>query len=199
MVNYLMNWFSKTVPRYFAPFNFSILEKNTPKMESQTATRTLSATALDYQRKMTNPFIFWFAMLAKLPSAIFWRLNVQKLSSESCEVTIPYFWRSQNPFKSIYFAALAGAAELSTGALCQLALAGRGPFSMLVVDFRAEYSKKANTKITFTCDQGAELFDLIESLQPGSTAQLTMISTGKNTSGETVARFFVTWSFKRKS
>ncbi len=168
-------------------------------MEPQTATRSLSPAALEYQRKMTNPIIFWFAMLVKLPSAVFWRLKVQGLSSERCEVTIPYFWRSQNPFKSIYFAALAGAAELSTGALCQLALAGRGSFSMLVVDFRAEYSKKANTKITFTCDQGTELFDLIESLQHGSTGQLTMISTGKNTSGETVARFFVTWSFKRKS
>jgi hypothetical protein len=168
-------------------------------MESQTATRMLSPAAMDYQRKMTNPLIFWFAMLVKLPSAIFWKLKVKSLTSEKCEVTIPYFWRSQNPFKSIYFAALAGAAELSTGALCQLALAGRGQFSMLVVDFRAEYHKKASSKITFTCEQGAELFDLIESLNPGDTAQLTMISTGRNTSGETVAKFFVTWSFKRKS
>lgn len=159
----------------------------------------LSPAAMDYQRKMTNPLIFWFAMLVKLPSAIFWKLKVKSLTSEKCEVTIPYFWRSQNPFKSIYFAALAGAAELSTGALCQLALAGRGQFSMLVVDFRAEYHKKASSKITFTCEQGAELFDLIESLNPGDTAQLTMISTGRNTSGETVAKFFVTWSFKRKS
>jgi len=113
-------------------------------------------------------------------------------------VSIPYFWRSQNPFKSIYFAALAGAAELSTGALCQLALAGKGAFSMLVVDFKAEYSKKANTRIYFTCEQGAELFSLIDSLQPGETNQLTMLSTGKNKAGEEVARFFITWSFKRK-
>jgi hypothetical protein len=159
---------------------------------------TLSKTAMDYQKKMTNPIIFWFAMLIKLPSAVFWRLKVKKLDQSSCEVTIPYFWRSQNPFKSIYFAALAGAAELSTGALCQLALAGKGSFSMLVVDFRAEYFKKASTKITFSCEQGKELFGLIETMNQGDTSQLTMISTGKNTSGETVAKFFVTWSFKRK-
>lgn len=163
------------------------------------STDNLSPAALDYKRKMTNPLIFWFAMLVKLPSAVFWRLKVKSLTSGECVVTIPYFWRSQNPFKSIYFAALAGAAELSTGALCQLALAGRGQFSMLVVDFRAEYHKKANSKITFTCDQGAELFDLIEGLRPGDTSQLMMISTGKNTSGDIVAKFFVTWSFKRKS
>ncbi|WP_332912763.1 DUF4442 domain-containing protein [Algoriphagus boritolerans] len=129
-------------------------------------------------------------MLIKLPSAVFWRLKIKTLNTEKCEVTIPYFWRSQNPFKSIYFAALAGAAELSTGALCQLALAGKGQFSMLVVDFRAEYSKKANSKITFSCNQGEELFSLINSLKVGEATQLTMISTGKNTSDELVAKFF---------
>ena len=168
-------------------------------MDTQLMTQNLTAAALDYQRKMTNPFIFWFAMLAKLPSAVFWRLKIKTLSTQKCEVTIPFFWRSQNPFKSIYFAALAGAAELSTGALCQFALAGKGQFSMLVVDFRAEYSKKANSKITFTCQQGLELFELIDGMKIGETAQLTMISTGKNTSEETVAKFYVTWSFKRKS
>jgi hypothetical protein len=168
-------------------------------METEQSIRTLSPAALDYQRKMTNPIIFWFAMLVRLPSAVFWKLKIKTLNTEKCEVTIPYFWRSQNPFKSIYFAALAGAAELSTGALCQLALAGKGQFSMLVVDFRAEYSKKANSKITFSCKQGEELFDLIESLEIGESLQLTMTSTGENPSGETVARFFVTWSFKRKS
>lgn len=161
--------------------------------------KTLEQAALSYRNKMTNPIIFWLAMLMKLPTAIFWKLRIKKLEMESCEVTIPYFWRSQNPFKSIYFAALAGAAELSTGALCQLALAGKGSFSMLVVDFRAEYFKKANTKITFTCDQGTALFDLIDKMEKGATNQLTMISTGKNTSGETVAKFYITWSFKRKS
>jgi hypothetical protein len=160
---------------------------------------TLPAPALAYQKKMMNSFIFWWAMLFKLPTAVFWRLKMVHLDGEKCLVSIPYFWRSQNPFKSIYFAALAGAAELSTGALCQLALAGKGAFSMLVVDFRAEYSKKANTKTTFSCEQGAEVFDLVASLNPGESKQITMVSYGKNTAGEEVARFFITWSFKRKS
>lgn len=124
---------------------------------------------------------------------------MKSLNSEKCEVTIPYSWRSQNPFQSIYFAALAGAAELSTGALCQVALAGKGSFSMLVVDFRAEYSKKASEKITFICDQGSELEGLINAMQVGENAQLLLLSTGYNLSGEQVAKFFITWSFKRKT
>ena len=69
---------------------------------------------------------------------------------------------------------------------------------MLVVDFKAEYHKKANQKITFTCDQGAELFMLIDGMKSGETGQLMMVSTGKSPSGEIVAKFYVTWSFKRK-
>lgn len=159
----------------------------------------LNSEALEYRKKMTHPVIFWVAMLFKLPSAVFWRLRIKSLDADHCQVSIPFFWRSQNPFRSIYFAALAGAAELSTGALCQLALAGKGSFSMLVVDFRAEYFKKANQKITFTCNQGAELFKKIDGLAVNQSDQLTMISEGKNPSDELVARFHVTWSFKRKA
>ncbi|MDR7130802.1 acyl-coenzyme A thioesterase PaaI-like protein [Algoriphagus sp. 4150] len=147
---------------------------------------------------MSNPFYFWFGMLVKLPSAVFWKFRIKELGAEKCEVTIPYSWRTQNPFKSIYFAAMAGAAELSTGALCQLAISGLGKYSMLVVDFRAEYYKKANQKITFSCNQGQELHELLSSLKPNDTGKLTMVSSGKNPQNEEVARFYVTWSFKRK-
>jgi acyl-coenzyme A thioesterase PaaI-like protein len=158
----------------------------------------MTPEAKKFQKKMTNALVFWSAMLVRLPSAVFWRLRITQLDEENCKVTIPYLWRTQNPFKSIYFAAMAGAAELSTGALCQLAMAGKGKFSMLVTDFRAEYYKKANEKITFTCNQGSELAKIIENLEQNQTHTLTMISSGSNTSGELVAKFFVTWSFKRK-
>ncbi|PZX55821.1 DUF4442 domain-containing protein [Algoriphagus chordae] len=168
-------------------------------MEAKETRIALKSGALAYQKKMSNPLYFWFGMLIKLPSAIFWKFRIKTLDAEKCIVTIPYSWRTQNPFKSIYFAAMAGAAELSTGALCQLAIADLGKHSMLVVDFRAEYYKKANQKITFTCDQGQELLALLGTLQPNDTSKLMMVSTGKNPQGEAVAKFYVTWSFKRKA
>ncbi|MCH7408607.1 DUF4442 domain-containing protein [Belliella sp. DSM 111904] len=159
----------------------------------------MNQEAKSYQRKMTNPFIFWWAMFFKLPSAVFWRLRITELNLQRCSLSIPFFWRSQNPFKSIYFAALAGAGELTTGALCQIAMAGKGKFSMLVVDFKAEFLKKANEKIIFTCEQGTELTQVIDQMEINDTGKLTMISTGTNQSGEIVARFYITWSFKRKA
>lgn len=167
-------------------------------MEPEVIAPKLNKEAQDYVRKATNPFLFRLGLGLKLPSALFWSLKIKSLNLEKCEVTIPFKWRTQNPFKSIYFAAMAGAAELSTGALCQLSQAGKGKYSMLVVDFRAEYYKKANQKITFTCSQGLELVKLIDSLAIGTTDKLTLISAGTNPAGEEVAKFFVTWSFKRK-
>lgn len=168
-------------------------------MSSKTSLLELNQEAKSYQSKMTNSFLFWWIMLFKLPSANFWKLKVKSLSLEKCEITMPYFWRTQNPFQSIYFAALAGAGELSTGLLCQLALAGKGKFSMLVVDFKAEFHKKANQKITFTCEQGLELNEMIGNLQTGESNKLCMVTKGLNEDGELVAQLFITWSFKKKS
>lgn len=167
-------------------------------METKVSAPAMNKEAQDYIRKATNPLLFKIGLGLKLPSALFWRLKIKSLSMEKCEVTIPFSWRTQNPFRSIYFAAMAGAAELSTGALCQLSQAGKGKFSMLVVDFRAEYYKKANRKITFKCEQGLVLSELIDSLEVGDSGKLTMVSAGTNPDGEEVAKFFVTWSFKRK-
>ena len=168
-------------------------------MNTTAATPEINQEARQYIQRMTHPLYFRIGMLLKLPSAAFWRLRIASLSPDKCEVTVPYSWRTQNPFRSIYFAAMAGAAELSTGALCQLSQAGKGKFSMLVVDFRATYFKKANQKITFRCEQGLELNQLIDSLEVGESAKLNMVSSGTNQDGEEVAKFDVTWSFKRKT
>jgi hypothetical protein len=158
----------------------------------------MNKEAQEYLQRMKNPITFRVGMLKMLPSAFFWKLKIEELDEYKCQVSIPYTWSTKNPFQSIYFAAMAGAAELSTGALCQISMAGKGKFSMLVVDFRAEYSKKADKKIIFECSQGQEVNNLLSQLQLGESNKLTMVATGHNPIGEEVARFYVTWSFKRK-
>ena len=67
--------------------------------------------------QMSGAFGFWLWMLMKLPAALFCGVRLREVGEERCVTTIPYGWRSQNPFKSTYFAAQAMAAEMSTGAL----------------------------------------------------------------------------------
>lgn len=152
-----------------------------------------------YQQQALNPLLFKLGMLRKLPSVAFWGITIATLDETQCEVRIPFTWRTQNPFGSIYFGALSGAAELSTGALCQMMIKGRGDYSMLVVGFNAEFFKKATTTITFTCVQGQELARLLDSLvHKGDIGRLEMTATGRNTSGEIIGIAKIDWSFKRK-
>jgi len=66
---------------------------------------------------LSSGFWFRFFLLKSLPAAFFSGLRVQSLSTSSAVVRIRYSWFSKNPFRSIYFAVLGMAAEMSTGIL----------------------------------------------------------------------------------
>ena len=146
-----------------------------------------------------NRFKMTAWLFTVLPAAWFMGVRVKSVSSEKAEVTLPYHWRSQNPFQSIYLIAQCAAAELSTGILCTLALQGRGKISMLATHIESDFLKKANTLTTFTCDEGAQIFTLIdEVIATGEARSIILTSKGVQKTGETVSVTRVTWSFKSK-
>ena len=59
-------------------------------------------------------------LLFKLPSAFFCGVRTKEINESNCVVSVKHRWINQNPFKSMYFAVQAMAAELSTGALVML-------------------------------------------------------------------------------
>ena len=109
------------------------------------------------------------AMLwAKLPLAAFAGLRVLKLDDTGAEVSVPAGWKTQNPFKSTYFAAQAMAAEMSTGApaLYYVEKSGKS-IATLVTGLTAKFSKKATTKATFAFTNGAQMRAAIEKAAAG--------------------------------
>jgi hypothetical protein len=148
-----------------------------------------------------NNFKFRLFMLKNLPSAFFSGLKVAEISQEKAVVTIPFKFLTKNPFKSVYFASQAMAAELSTGVLAMAHIFKRNPsVSMLVFDMKANFTKKAATKITFTCTDGLSIKNAVEqSIQTGEGVTVTAKSTGKDKSGDVVSEFYFTWTFKVKS
>ena len=100
----------------------------------------------------------------------------------------------------MYFASQAMAAELSTGILSLSHVHKRKPgISMLVFDMKADFSKKAVTKITFVCEDGMKIKEAIEeSVKNGEGVTVTAKSTGKDTFGDIVSEFYFTWTFKVK-
>ena len=153
-----------------------------------------------FSRQMTSPLKFRMFLLSKLPSAYFSGVRVKSLDENKCEVSVPFKWFSQNPFRSTYFACLSMAAEMSTGALALGHLYKRKPaVSMLVVKTEGEYFKKAIDKTTFVCEDGSQIRKMIEeAVESGDGRTIRAKTIGKNKAGELVAEFFITWSFKSK-
>jgi hypothetical protein len=154
----------------------------------------------EFIRLVRHPIKFRLFLFYKLPSAFFAGVRVRNISQSTCETTVPYKWFSQNPFRSTYFACLSMAAEMSTGVLALAHLHKRQPpVSMLVVKVESEYYKKADGITTFTCSEGNEIRNVIESaIATGAGTSIRVRSTGKNSEGEIVAEFWITWSFKVK-
>ena len=160
-----------------------------------------SGKAERLRRRMQNPLLFAGFMLVKMPLGLFAGLRIRSIDIERCETSVPYGWRSTNPFRSIYFAAQSMAAELSTGALGGLAVAlAPSPVAMLITGLEASFSKKATARTTFTCEHGGKIFAAVrETLETGEPAVAEVETVGRMPDGTEVSRFVYTWSFKKRA
>jgi uncharacterized protein DUF4442 len=149
---------------------------------------------------MFSPLRFRLYLLTRLPSAFFSGLRLEAADGDHCVVTIPYRWFSRNPFRSIYFACLAMAAEASTGVLAMTHIyKSNPPVSMLVIGMEARFTKKATGKIRFVCNDGPAIRETIDRAKTtGEAHTARAVSTGTNANGEAIAEFFITWSFKQR-
>jgi hypothetical protein len=143
-----------------------------------------------------NVFLFF-----KLPSAFWSGVRVKSISKEQCVVTVKHRWFNQNPFKSIYFAVQAMAAELTTGALLMMQIKKSGKnISMLVANNNSNFSKKATGRITFTCNDGHLIEEAIkQTIATGEGQTIWMKSVGVNEKREQVSEMNFEWSIKLKA
>ena len=154
-----------------------------------------------FRRRLLNPVLTRAFMLAKLPLGLFAGLRIRSVDVDRCEVALPYGWRTTNPFRSIYFAAQSMAAELSTGAIAMLAVElAPAPVAMLITGLESSFSKKANARTTFTCEEGAKIFAAVRhTVETGEPATARVETVGRMDDGVEVSRFVFTWSFKKRA
>src|SRR3954464_8703330 len=104
----------------------------------------------------TNPPGIRAMLWAKLPLAAFAGLRVKRLDENGAEVTLPAGWKTQNPFRSTYFAAHPMAAEMSTGATVPYLIEPvSARVSTLVTGLSARFTCKATQLATVTFADGA--------------------------------------------
>ena len=164
-----------------------------------TPTTTDTPQAAAFRRQVLNPMKLRLFMLQKLPMAWLAGLRLTQLTPEAATVTVRFKHLTQNPFRSIYFACLAMAAELASGMQAMMHVQGGSPVSMLVVKLEGDFTKKAVGLITFTCPDGALIAQAVaESRATGEGRTVVCISTGMDEAGDVVAVFKLTWSFRAK-
>ncbi|MFT4877020.1 MAG: hypothetical protein ACI9AU_000084 [Bacteroidia bacterium] len=149
-----------------------------------------------FRKKATGSF-FWLFLLQKLPLAFLAGVKLKKIDDNGSITTLWHRWINQNPFKSMYFAAMQMAAELSTGLLLFQYINRDTRFSMLLLNVRANYHKKAIGKITFSCEEGSRVDTFVKDMlanPAGETIELEVKA--KNESGDLVADFVFVWSCK---
>jgi hypothetical protein len=153
------------------------------------------------RRQMLRPWFFHLGLWRKLPLAACAGLRLRRLDESACEVSLPGGWRTQNPFRSTYFAAQAMAAEMSTGAPASLLVRGASAsVSMLVTQIRGVFTKKIVGGSVFSFTDVAAMKEVVDrAAQSGSGEVFLARSTGRTSDGALAAEFEITWSFKRRS
>ena len=155
-------------------------------------------------KKFINKIKGWrfrLFLFLKLPLAFIAGLRIKKINFEEVIVTAPFSFWNKNPFKSIYFAVLAMAAELSTGILALMHIDKKNTkISMLVIGMESKFYKKSISKVKFICEDGHEISDVInKAIKSGNGEIFIANSKGYDINGVCVAEFNITWSFKVKT
>ena len=160
-----------------------------------------NTAAEQFRKRIQGRWAFRAFLLFKLPLALLAGLRIESISADACAVSVPHGWRSTNPFKSTYFAALAMAAELSTGAMVMAELQGLPQQTgMLVKRAEAEFLVRATAKASFTCVGGTAIRAAVdEAVRTGEAVLLPLETVGRMPDGTEVARFVFTWSIVAKA
>jgi acyl-coenzyme A thioesterase PaaI-like protein len=152
-------------------------------------------------KRVTNPFLFRLYALKQIPMLMLAGIKVVELGEEEAITSIRYGYLTKNPFRSIYFACLGMAAELSSGVIAMMHVSDARPrVSMLVTGMKADFMKKATGRIFFSCNEGKKIAAAIaETQKTGEGVTVIVLSKGTDEKGDVVAEFSITWSFRRKA
>ncbi len=136
----------------------------------------------------------------KIPLLWACRPKVVEINDEKCVVKIPHRRRTRNHERGLYIAALTVGAELAAGVLAIRTLGyGKGK-KFIYKNFHADYLKRAEDDVYFTCYEGTALNELAkQAKETGERQNMSVHVTATVPSklgDEPVAKFILTLSIK---
>lgn len=150
---------------------------------------------MDFNVKNLNLYLF-----KNLPSAFLCGVRVYSITDVHCIVRAKHRWFNQNPFKSMYFAVQNMGAELTTGVLVMKAIKeSNKKVSMLVLNQKSNFTKKATGVITFKCEDGLMIREKVnEALLTKQGISFWVRSEGYDEQGDKVGTYDFEWTLKAK-
>ncbi|MEZ4871542.1 MAG: DUF4442 domain-containing protein [Bdellovibrionales bacterium] len=140
---------------------------------------------------------------AKIPLLFALRPRVVEMTPERCQIKIPLTRMSKNHLGCMYFAALAAGADTAGGLAAMREIQESGEkVSLIFKDFHAEFLKRAEADVVFTCDEVAKVRELVQkTIETKERENLTFNVTAAcpSISNEDVAKFQLTLSLKCRS
>jgi acyl-coenzyme A thioesterase PaaI-like protein len=132
------------------------------------------------------------------------RPSVVELNDERCEIRVPLSRRTRNHLGSMYFGALCTGADAAAALIgLQASQKAGGRIAVIFKDVQAEFFKRAEADVHFSCGQGREILELLQKANASREREYLPVhvtATVPTLFGlEPVARFTLTLSVKRKS
>ncbi|HYM59840.1 MAG TPA: DUF4442 domain-containing protein [Thermoanaerobaculia bacterium] len=127
--------------------------------------------------------------------------SILELTSERCEIRIPLNWKTRNHLRSMYFGALCIGADIAGGLIAfELMRSQRVRVSFVFKDLHAEFLKRAEDDVHFSCEDGKAIQELMQRTVSTGERQETIVrvvaTVPKKLGEEPVARFALTLSLK---
>ena len=140
--------------------------------------------------------------LFKIPTILFAAPRVVEMTEQRCAIMIRLGYRTRNHLGGMYFGMLATGADCAGGlaAMDKIKASGQD-VSLIFKDFHADFLKRAEGDVLFTCDDGEEIARQVAVAVAGTervTFPVRIVATCPSIDAEPVANFTLTLSLKKR-
>jgi acyl-coenzyme A thioesterase PaaI-like protein len=145
----------------------------------------------------------WFTSF-KIPLIAYLKPRILELNDQRCRLLVPLRRRAQNHHGSMYFGALAIAADAVIGVLAvRWILRSDTPISVIFKEARAQFLRRVVGDAVFTCESGEQIGKLV-ALAAGSNERVELnvpvvVTVPSRSGAEPVARYELLLSLKRRA
>ena len=122
---------------------------------------------------------------------------IESLDESGCKVMLKDRFWIRNPFRSVFWAVMGMAAELSTGALIYAYVSGSNT-KYILIGINCEFLKKVRGKSFYFCSSGQDVLRNLNSLEnPGDTCTVILPVTAYDQAEQIVAEFKFSWQLRK--